>query len=704
MNIIEYIKSCPKKGTQISKANLLAVAIIGAPAHFFFYFLFKYGFDLPYESFPLRMIAVLFCCSVLFKDKFPPFIERHFTIYWHTGLIYVLPFVFTVNLFKTNFHELWLYWELFMVFVLIAFVPNWFMFLVDLLAGVACAYVFAVLTPPYVELQPQFNVPLYSLVLFFTIAAGYLFSYSNRQGLRAQERNKALQALAGGITHEMRNPLGQIRFNLDSIQRELPVYHPGNPSGLLADLSLDRLYKLIAQGQIAVTRGIQVIEMILNEVRDEPVDQRSLAYLSAAATTRKAIEEYGYESDAERSKVNLEASEDFTFRVDETMYVFVLFNLIMNALYFLRTYPESSITIRLKRGVTSNVIYVRDTGPGIARENLSKLFDPFFTIGRKGGTGLGLAYCKRAMHAFGGDIRCESVKGEYTEFILTFPIVEERDVAEYTGKFLDSNKPFFEGKRILLVDDDNVCRLIFRKSLETLNPVIEEAGNGQQALDLLMSKRFDLVVMDLNMPVMDGYRAAESIRSGKAGKQAQLLPIVAYTSEPSYMVRGSIERVGMQSLITKPATLFDLVNSLAVCLKREPAEMKPDELSERAILVVDDSAVNRLAVKLALEKHGYAVSEASHGEEALASLRNAHFDLVLMDIQMPGIDGLEATKLIRESKNGGLRVPIIGLSGDSDKDLIRRANLAGMNDFLLKPVDNTELLEKIAQWISATAS
>jgi CheY-like chemotaxis protein len=696
LNIVDYIKSCPKKGTRISKSNVLAVAIIGTPAHFFFYFLFKYGFGLSYENFTLRMTATLFCCSVLFKDRFPPFLKRHMTLYWHVGLVFVLPFVFTVNLFKTNFHELWLYWELFMVFVLISFVPNWLMFLVDLLAGVTSAYLFAVLTLPAVELDPQFNVSLYSLVMFFTIAAGYLFSYSNKKGQLALERNKALQALAAGIAHEMRNPLGQIRFSLDALQQELPVYHPGKPSVPIGAPSLDHLYKHVANGQIAVKRGMQVIEMILNEVRDRPIDGRHFVYLSASACIRKAIDEYGYESGEERAKVTFERGEDFIVRVEETMLIFVLFNIIMNALYFLRVCSGGGIFISLKKGLTGNTIHVRDTGPGIAKENLPKLFDPFFTLGKKGGTGLGLAYCRRVMHAFGGEIRCESVKGEFTEFILSFPVVAQEEYTAYTRFLLESSRPVFEGKRILVVDDDAASRILFRKFIEQMGAVIEEVSNGQEAIDLLRKKRFELVVMDLNMPVMDGYEATELIRAGTAGISARKIPVVAYTAELPSMVRGTTERVGMQGLIAKSSSLHELVTSLSRYMQAALPELPVNELSRRNILVVDDSAVNRLAVKLALEKRGFLVSEAAHGMEALDVMQASSFDLVLMDIQMPGLDGLEVTKLIRRSGNGQVAaIPIIGLSGDSDKTLIQNAYRIGMNDFLVKPVDNSKLVQKI---------
>ena len=189
MKPIEYIKSYVfssfREGTQISRFNIIAAAILGAPAHFLFYFLFKYIFQLPYENIFLRLTAVLLCLVTLFKLRDDNFLGKYFPVYWHMMLIFVLPFIFTAYLLKNNFHELWLYWEIFMIFILISFVPNWLMFLFDLAVGVFAAILFFVLTTPSLNLQPEFDIPLYTLVIFFTMVAGYVFSYSNRKGMLA---------------------------------------------------------------------------------------------------------------------------------------------------------------------------------------------------------------------------------------------------------------------------------------------------------------------------------------------------------------------------------------------------------------------------------------------------------------------------------------------------------------------------------------
>ncbi len=699
MNIWGYIRKNFLEGTQISHFNILTAAILGAPAHFFFFFIFKYGFHLPYESLILRLMATFFSASVVIGMHLPEDKRKYFPFYWHLVVIFTLPFIFTVYLLKNDFHELWLYWEIFMIFVLIAYVPNWLVFLFDLFIGISAAILFFLVTSPGVQLSPDFNIPLYSIVIFFTIVAGYVFSYSDKRGQIAQEKNSALQALAGSIAHEMRNPLGQVRYNLEAIEQNLPGYHPEKLSVPLHDYTLDKLYEYVAQSEMAVKRGSQVITMILDEVREIPIDKGSFVYTPAAITTKKAIDEYGFDTHEEREKVLFDGKEDFVFKVGETMYVFVLFNLIMNALYFLKSYPKGKIYITLEKGQGFNKVKVRDTGPGIPPENLDKLFDAYFTSSKKGGTGLGLSYCKRVMNAFGGDITCDSVVGEYTEFILTFPVISPEELQKSRNELIADNKPLFRDKHILVVDDEPSDRAAVREILAELGAEVVEAEDGQGALEALALVRCDLVIMNLKMPRMNGYEAAERIRKGEAGSENAVVPIVAYTAGPYYVARSKTNKAGMQGIITKPCLPAELIRQLAVIF-RDFQKRSLHDLEGKSLLIADDSSFNRVALRTVLEKQGILIEEAVDGVEALKKLEDRSFDLVLMDIRMPHEDGIKATNRIRQSRMPGLSsVPVIGLSGDSDEGSIQEAMYAGMNDYLVKPVDTRVLLMKISQWI-----
>ncbi len=616
--------------------------------------------------------------------------------YWHFILMYVLTLTCTYLTLQNGFSTMWMMTEVMAVFILAILIDSIFLLFINLLVGVLLAYGIYWLDP-FMPISWE-NADMASFMLIpIVLTCAVAFNITTRRGIAAQERTVTLRSLAGSVAHEMRNPLGQVRHNLNIIQHKLPTYHPDRPAESLDERALDQVYQGVAHGQMAVKRGIQIIDMILDQVHDKPIDPDRFVYLSAARTTRKALDEYGYDSPVERERVHWDGREDFSFRVDETLYLFVLFNLLKNAFYYLKTDPDSEIFLRLERGEADNRLRFKDTGPGIAKENLDRLFDSFYTAGKQGGTGLGLAYCKRVMRAFGGDITCASVVGAFTEFTLTFPPVDEAELEAHNRRIMDEVRPLFAGKRILLVDDEVLHRVAVRSSLEPLQVVIDEASNGKEAIERVQGERYDLILMDLNMPEMNGYEATERIRAGEGGHQGRATPIVAHTSEPPYIAQGKTEKLGMQGLLPKPCTPPELVAALREYLKRGSLS-PPPAYADKAVLVVDDSEFNRLIIKEVLEREGIEVLEAAEGEAAIEVLEEYPCELVLMDIQMPGMDGLEATRRIRTSRT----VPIIGLSGESDEERIREAQAAGMDDYLVKPIDQAVLSQKVGEWLSSS--
>ena len=706
MSLSGYIRKSIKEGTQISRSVIIWGVFIAAPGNILFYLLLKYVFQMPYENLTIRLTgSVLALLLMVFVRSESPFAKKYFPLFWHFSLIFILPFLFTFLLLKNDFHELWLYWEIFMFFVLILFVPNWLMLLFDICVGVFAGIAVFFLTTPNAVLNPEFDIPAYSSVLVVTVVAGYLFSASNRRGQAAMEKNEALQALAGSIAHEMRNPLSQVKLNLEIIEEQLPVYRQNGPkevsglkTGNLLDV-LDSLYQHVTWCQIAVKRGSQIITMILDEVKEKPVSKSSFGYAPAALMTGKAVDEYGFESSAEREKIRIDCRSDFMFRINETMYIFVLFNLIKNALYFLESRPDARIYITLEKGEKANKVKVKDTGPGISPENFDKLFDPYFTSTKKGGTGLGLSYCKRVMLAFDGDITCNSVEGEYTEFVLSFPPVTDAEIQASHEKLVEENKALFEQKRILVVDDKEDDRAVAKNSLAALDAIIDEAADGKEAIEKITSNRYDIVLMNIAMPVMDGYAATEKIREGEAGDVSVMVPIVAYTEQPFTVARGRAKKAGMQGLITKPCTERELIGELSSVF-RDHQEIAWYRMKDKKILIADDSSINRMSVSILLQKYSMKVEEAVNGQEALEKIEKGAFDLVLMDIGMPVLNGIKATRHIRQSDISRVAsMPVIGFSGESDEHLVRQAIDAGMNDYLIKPFDVRLLLEKISRFI-----
>jgi CheY-like chemotaxis protein len=299
---------------------------------------------------------------------------------------------------------------------------------------------------------------------------------------------------------------------------------PANGNAIPAE-DISRMRQFVNMGEIAVHRGHQVIDLILGSLKSNTVDRSRFAYLSAAKATQKAVDEYSFvernvrdDRGNLRDRVTVRVVKDFSFYGDETPYVFVLFNLIKNALYYLGQKSDATIVLT----VDDHKVIVRDTGPGIDKEVLAHLFESFMTSGKAEGTGLGLSYCKRTMQSFGGDIHCDSVVGEFTQFTLTFPLLPQTEIGEVATPLqapMPPAKPVIpsdvlEGRTVILAEDDELNRLMVGDCLKSWGLNVLEAEGGRQVLTHLNNTpSVDLILMDMNMPGLNGVQTTQAIRS-----------------------------------------------------------------------------------------------------------------------------------------------------------------------------------------------
>jgi two-component system CAI-1 autoinducer sensor kinase/phosphatase CqsS len=662
-------------------------------AHPSYYLVWTVLLPQPYDNLFLRLCAAVLGIPLIFCQYWPQRLQRYLLPYWHVFLIFVLPFICSFLAIKNDFSTMWMMTEVMVIFVMSLCIDSPLLLLCDVLLGVMLATIAAVCSTPepiILSHTEEANIALLPIVM----ACSMVFSYSKRLSNLHIEKNMVLQGLAGSIAHEMRNPLSQIKSSLDGIERNFP--EPGTTTPMIGLPRLNSLYEYVNIGASAIKRGLQVIAMILDEVKDKPIDPQMFIYLHAAQTTQKAIAEYGYETEGERHKITLEVKRNFVFKGDETLCLFVLFNLIKNALYYFKVTPQAKITITINQPR----IIVRDTGPGIPRERMQHLFDAFQTSGKTGGTGLGLAYCKRVMQAFGGDIRCHSVVGEYTEFILDFPEVSAQTWQHYQNSVIARIRPLLVGKRVLVVDDDETIRSATQVILGDFGIQVDQAENGRTALAQLARSHYDLIILDLNMPVLDGYATAERIRAGTISGYAQI-PIVAYTTEVAYMAQVKTQKIGVNAFVSKPCEPLVLLQALEQALLQTvphtPKQTPHSLLKNRTILIADDSDTNRELLKSTFLEFGMHTLEAAHGTAAL-ELLNTHpdCDAILLDMHMPGLDGIETTRLVRSKDHAYRAIPIIMMTGDTDEKTMNLAFSAGIDDYIIKPIKTNSLLEKLA--------
>ncbi|MCC2673996.1 MAG: putative histidine kinase, atypical unorthodox [Ramlibacter sp.] len=648
----------------------------------------------PFEDIVPRALAIGMLALLALKDHWPERFKPYYIGYSYAVLVYCLP-CFTVLVGLQRGGGMPSVSNSFILLCFLVLLTDWRNTIVMLVSGVALAtLIYVATTPdPRVPMDMVAQLPAYALI----VIGGNLFKFSTEQ-IDAERKLRATQALAGSIAHELRHPLAQLKHSLEGMQEVLPAPGASRRTATLDAQQVQALYGHVARGEQAVERGLQIISMTLDEVSARPIDSSTFRYLSAAEVVQQAVEEYSYESDAERDKVGVKVVEDFTFKGDETAYLFVLFNLVKNALYYVKLHPDTRVSI----AVGDHQVKVRDNGPGIAPDTLAGLFEPFRSVGKSGGTGLGLAYCQRVMRAFGGEITCASTVGEFTEFTMRFPAISDQESEQHRLLAIAQARTALAGRRILIVEDDPIQRMATRQKLGPLamTSELDEAEDGRQALEMLGERDYDVLLLDLNMPGVDGYAVTEKVRASSGSNRN--VRIVAYTSEPAHLARRKALRSGMDSFVGKPCSQLPLLAALQNALQQGASPRDAlGRLAGRRILLADDSAFNRKAIAAYLRNAAAMVIEVEHGAAVLEQLyAQDGIDAVIVDLQMPGMDGLETTRAIRGSREAWAGVPVIALTARSDEPAVAAATAAGMNAFLVKPVDAPLLYDTIAKLLA----
>ena len=390
----------------------------------------------------------------------------------------------------------------------------------------------------------------------------------------------------------------------------------------------------------------------------------------------------------------------------------VLTNLLSNAIKFT---PAGEIAVRVHledegRDQVLARVEVSDTGIGIRPDALDSLFEPFSqadasTTRRFGGTGLGLAIARQLVEMMGGDLRAESQPGVGSTFVFTTRL---RATAEGRVARL-ARVPIPERVRVLVVDDNATNRMIVTGYLQARRARCGEAASGREALALLQAaalagEPYDVVILDFQMPEMDGIQLAREIGRIPSLRSARLLML---TSTASHQAAAREARV--YRYLTKPVRRAHLLQAVAELFTGEANTPTGEQVADaprrqapsvRArVLVAEDNPVNQLVIKGMLAQRGVEADVVTDGAEAVARLTPGEHVAILMDCQMPVLDGYEATAQIRASEGGGARVPIIAMTAqalDGDRE---RCLQAGMDDYLAKPIDAAQLDAILQRWL-----
>jgi len=424
---------------QESTPPVTAFGIFGLINFPLFYIIWRYVTPTEYSNLPMRLVAAVLCLFLIFKKKWPRRLQPFFPLYWYLTITYTLSLFGTFMFLKNHGSATWLTNAMLGLFWLML-VTDWISFMVILPLGIILGLAFYKLNGGIIYFEGNLVGTFSNYIWAVAIAAVFAHNKEKVQTTKLQ----TIKAIGGSIAHELRTPLRTISLAVSSIKDFFPALletlQIAKKENLPVPLTVrDYETMLTACDDIEseTQASFTVINMLLMNV-SQSISTSDLKTCSINHCIDEAIRRYPFDID-EAKLVHWDHHEDdFLFKGKELLIIHVLFNLMKNAFYQIKSARKGDIHIWIEKGTKYNLLHFKDTAKGISPKILPHIFDRFFTKTYHG-TGIGLAFCQVVMENLGGKITCDSVEGKYAEFILYFPTNPDLKVIDQPNNGIDSN-------------------------------------------------------------------------------------------------------------------------------------------------------------------------------------------------------------------------------------------------------------------------